>query len=138
MEWPAATFPSPLTPFTLCTPDAETLDGHLLRIHGRLAQNRRVEVRQVSSDDSLAECQMLFLPADAAEPESAWLAAAAGKPLLTVSNAPGFTARGGLIGLFIAADRVQFDILRDATLDAGLRVSSRLLALARKIAGCAR
>lgn len=135
VEWPAAQFPSPLTPLVVCTPDAEALDGHLLRVHGRLAQNRRVVVRQVKSGESLGECQVLFIPAKEITLMDEWLAAAAGKPVLTVSNSAGFTERGGMVGLFVEGDRVQFDIQRERTVAAGLRVSSRLMALARRVSG---
>lgn len=135
VEWPAAQFPSPLTPLVVCTPDAETLDGHLLRVHGRLAQNRRVVVREVKPGESLGECQVLFIPAKEITLMDEWLAAAAGKPVLTVSNAAGFTERGGMVGLFVEGDRVQFDIQRERTVAAGLRVSSRLMALARRVGG---
>lgn len=131
VEWPAAQFPSPKTPLVLCTPDGETLDGHLLRIHGRQAQNRRVVVRVIEAGDNLTGCHLLFLPRQETAAAATLLATAAGKPVLTVSNAPGFTAMGGMIGLFVEADRVHFDIDRDLAQAAGLRVSSRLLALAR-------
>jgi len=133
VEWPAAQFPTPQTPLVVCTPDAEALDGQLLRMHGRLAQNRRVAVRQVEAGEALADCQVLFLPVSHAGVLRDWLAAAEGRPLLTVSNVPGFTAQGGMVGLYVQADRVQFDIQRERTQAAGLRVSSRLLALARRV-----
>lgn len=138
VEWPATQFPSPLTPLVLCTPDAETLDGHLLRVHGRLAQNRRVVVRLVENGEQLTGCQLLFLPAQDDASIAGWLTAAAGKPLLTISNAPGFAARGGMIELFVKADRVHFDVQREVAAAAGLRISSRLLALARPAPGGAR
>lgn len=131
VEWPAGQFPSPKTPLVLCTPDGEALDGHLLRIHGRQAQNRRILVRVVDADDNLTGCHLLFLPARETTIAAALLATAAGKPVLTIANAADFTAQGGMIALFIDADRVHFDINRERAQASGLRVSSRLLALAR-------
>lgn len=138
IEWPAALFPSDKTPLVLCTPDTEALDGHLLRVHGRVAQGRRIVVRLVEPEDNLTGCHLLFLPRELAAPNATLLATAAGKPLLTVGNAPGFLEEGGMVGLFVQADRVHFDIDRDAARAAGLRVSSRLLALARVPPGGAR
>lgn len=132
VEWPAAQLPQPQTPLAVCSPDPEALDGHLLRIHGRVAQSHTVIVKIVSLDEGLAGCHVVFLPATAGPRINDWLAMAAGKPLLTVSDAPEFIERGGMIRLFVEADRVQFGIDRAQTLAAGLRVSSRLLALARR------
>lgn len=131
VEWPAAQFLSKKSPLILCTPDTDALDGHLLRIHGRMAKNRRVVVRIVDEGNDLADCHLLFLPKQEDVFSVTLLETAADKPLLTISNAPGFTESGGMIGLFVQADRVHFDINRELTQSVGLRVSSRLLALAR-------
>lgn len=133
VEWPATQFASPAAPLVLCSTQAAALDGQLQRIHGRQAQNRPVTLRELPEGDDLAGCHILYVARD--NHRQAWLDASAGKPILTVSDQPAFAAHGGMIGLFVAADRVQFEINRDAAQSAGLRVSSRLLALARTPGG---
>jgi hypothetical protein len=55
-------------------------------------------------------------------------------PVLTVSDAPDFAQRGGMIGFRLTEDsRVAFDINLKAVRAAGLRMSSQLLKIARLV-----
>jgi hypothetical protein len=54
-----------------------------------------------------------------------------GWPVLTVSDAEGFTSQGGVIGLLLEDDRVRFEIGVAAAQAAGLQISSKLLRLSR-------
>ena len=57
----------------------------------------------------------------------------ASAPVLTISDDAQFASRGGMIGLYVEDRRVRFEVNTDATDARGLRVSSRLLALARLV-----
>jgi hypothetical protein len=59
------------------------------------------------------------------------LAATGRASILTVSGLPGFARRGGVVGFVLEQRRVRFEINQGAAERAGLRVSSRLLNLAR-------
>lgn len=135
VEWPAASLPTAQSPIVICASSADTLDGQLLRVHGRLAQGRRVLVQIVDATADLASCHLLYLSRNELPLRAGWLAAIAGKPVLTVSDAPAFADEGGMISLFVEADRVRFGIDRAAAQGAGLHVSARLLALSRNAAG---
>lgn len=135
VEWPATALPASPAPIVLCTPDANALDGNLVRIHGREAQGHRIVVRVLSVPDTLDGCHMLFLPAVEASRAPAYLAGRERQPILTISDAPDFAGHGGVISLMVEAGRVHFAIDRAVATNAGLRVSSRLLALARNGAG---
>lgn len=50
--------------------------------------------------------------------------------VLTVSDAPGFAAAGGIIELFAEGNKVRFTINMEAASAAGLAISSRLAQLA--------
>lgn len=132
VAWPAASFPTPQTPLTVCAAHTDALQGQLVRMHGREAQGRRLMVRVVAPGEDLAGCHVLYLSPDERAQLPAWLAASARQPLLTVSEMPGFANNGGMIGLYVSEDRVHFSIARAQCERAGLQVSSRLLALARQ------
>ena len=51
--------------------------------------------------------------------------------MLTVSDAAGFAKAGGMIELFIEEDRMRFAVNVDALERAHVRLSSRVLALAK-------
>ena len=63
------------------------------------------------------------------------LRAAAGLPLVTVSDIDGFADAGGMIGLVEAGQRVQFEVSIASAQRANVRVSSQLLRLARSTRG---
>ena len=54
-------------------------------------------------------------------------------PVLTVSDGKGFAQAGGIIELYVEGGRMRFAINVDATARSGLRLSSRLLGLAKVI-----
>jgi hypothetical protein len=54
-------------------------------------------------------------------------------PVLTVSDGKGFSHASGIIELYVEAGRMRFAINVDAVERSGLRISSRLLGLAKVI-----
>ena len=54
-----------------------------------------------------------------------------GHAVLTVSNSPGFTAAGGMLGLFRSSGHVVFEANPSAIRNSGLMVSAKVLKLAR-------
>ena len=63
------------------------------------------------------------------------LAAADGKPILTVSDLPDFALAGGMIGLKIVDNHVRFDINARIARKVGLQLSAQLLRLADLVVG---
>ena len=58
----------------------------------------------------------------------------AGRPVLTVCNAPKCVRFGGMISLKVVSEKIRFVIDVDSAKSAGLKFSSKLLALAEKLA----
>jgi len=56
---------------------------------------------------------------------------AAGLPTLTIGETPRFVEQGGMIGFYPDGVNVRFEINPDAAARAKLRISSRLLQLAK-------
>lgn len=57
----------------------------------------------------------------------------AGRPILTVSDSPEFAQRGGVANFFIDGDRMRFAVNPAAAERARLRISSKLLTLAKVV-----
>ncbi len=53
--------------------------------------------------------------------------------VLTVSDAPGFAAHGGMVGFSAEGDRVRFEVNLGQAERTGLKLSAKLLALARLV-----
>ena len=52
-------------------------------------------------------------------------------PILTVGETPRFIEQGGIVNFFLENGKVRFEINRSAAERSGLRISSRLLQLAK-------
>ena len=75
----------------------------------------------------LRECHILYLP----KPDSGVLEAVRTLPVLTVGQAGDFIRAGGILGFFLQDGRLRFEISPEAAQRVGLRISSRLLMLAK-------
>lgn len=91
----------------------------------------RIEVRRIRALDDLHGCRVLFIPAAERERQREVLDAVRGKPVLTVGDAADFYAAGGMIQFVEEQAQVHFRINADAARAAGLKISSKLLSLAK-------
>jgi hypothetical protein len=125
-EWPAS---APSGPLTICVAGRNPLGTFLdATIKGETAAGRPIAARVILEPEP--GCHLIFVPRGAAT--TAYLRAAKGEPVLTVGEIPAFLEMGGIIN-FILDDEgaVKFEISPQAAERAQLRISSRLLQLAR-------
>jgi hypothetical protein len=95
-------------------------------------RDHAVEVRTLSNPGDASACHILVLTApDRIARE--WIRAAAPAPVLTVGDAGGFAAAGGIVGLYVEDDKVRFEINVEATQRAQIKLSSQLMKLARVV-----
>jgi hypothetical protein len=79
----------------------------------------------------LRACHLAFLDADAATTPADFVAALKGAPVLTVGNARGFVAAGGMLGLVRSGPRMAFEADPQAIQASGVGLSAKVLKLAR-------
>jgi len=101
----------------------KVVEGHPIAI-------RRTDLRQ-----PLTDCHILFGASLDESSARELLRAVAGHPILTVSDWESFAARGGVANFFIEGARMRFAVNPDAAERGRLRISSRLLTLARLVRG---
>lgn len=77
--------------------------------------------------------QILYVASSETQHLEAVLMEVAGSPVLTVADTPAFTAHGGMVGFAEDAGRVRFEINLGHAERSGLRISAKLLALARVV-----
>lgn len=99
-------------------------------LDAKRAGQRKLVARQLEPSTTVDSCAVLY--ADAASVDHSL---AATLPVLTVSDAPGFATRGGMIELFTENHRLRFVINVAHVNQAGLRISSDLLKLAASVQG---
>jgi hypothetical protein len=76
---------------------------------------------------------VLFINSAQDRQERRILEALKGIAILTVGESEDFLDNGGIICFVMHEDRVQFEISHKAAIEAGLRVSSRLLGVAKRV-----
>lgn len=131
VEWPPATFSTGNGSLQLCLWGDSALTRKLQTLHGREAQGRVIQIKPLANGNDWQGCHIIFLSDSGPSPRSQMLQTLNRSAVLTISDAQDFTRQGGMIGLFVEGNRVQFSINLNATQQSGLKLSARVLQLAR-------
>jgi hypothetical protein len=128
-EWPALPAQAPVR---VCVAGDDTMAGALEEtVRGQTIQSHGIQAVPLPGEESARACQVLFVSAADAKRAAALVSDIAAGPVLTVSDLERFTERGGMVELFVESGRMKFAINVDAVQRARIRLSSRLLGLAR-------
>ncbi len=137
VEWPPETFKGTLEPFTYCTIGDDPFHGALERtMNGKTIGQRSLRVEHLNGVKKIAECQVLFFGgAEEKKQMEEMLASAGTLPILTVGEADQFAKSGGAIGFCTEDNKIRFEVNLEAAGKAGLKISAKLLALAKTVLG---
>lgn len=130
VQWPEDAMP-PGSPLAICAADGEVFRALERLVIGRTAHDRRVVARATRADADHGDCAILYVRGVDHTRTNRLLDALGPATVLTVSDQRGFARWGGGIELFREDGRMVFLINRRAAERPGLRLSSRLLGLAR-------
>lgn len=134
VEWPPPAFADARSPLVIGVLGSEVLASELAAaVEGRTANGHPIMTRRVHEGDPVGSLHMLFVGRDHALQVHALLAAARGKPLLVVTETEESFAQGSTINFVVEDDKVRFDVAVGPAEAHGLRISSRLLAVARRV-----
>jgi hypothetical protein len=125
-EWPASA--APAGALTLCVVGDEALESALDQmVKGQIVSGHTLDVRRVSAADEARGCALLYVD-DASRGLAQRLQ---DLPVLTVSDAPRFSATDGIVELTLEDGHMGFSVNVDAANRSGVKLSSQLLRLAR-------
>jgi len=132
IEWPPGSYRDPGAPLAICIvgrdPFSADIEGDLrTRIVGR----HPVKVLTLKPTDTLSVCHMVFIPATENGQADKIVRDLKGSSTLTVGETEGFAELGGIINLTVAGNNVHFEVNQLAAQRAGLKISSKLLSLAK-------
>ena len=120
------------TPITLCLPAEETIGDVMAQtMRGQSVNGRRISVHRMAPGDAVRDCQVLFLTERDPRRLRATLEAASQASMLTVSDVERSASRGAVIELYEEDGRLRFAINVDSMARSRIKVSSRLLDLAK-------
>lgn len=135
VEWPA-TADDHDTSLQLCTVGEDPFHGELENtVEGKAIGSRVLHIRHLKDEQATQGCNMVFIGQGEGKRLSAILAGLHNSPVLTVGEAADFLGSGGMIRFCLEGNKVRFEINREAAESAKLRISSKLLLLARNVAG---
>jgi YfiR/HmsC-like len=132
VEWPAEALPSGKVPLLVCALGDYSFGTSLAESTRRVSVHR-LEIRRVHKSQELSACQILFVSRSEQKRYNQALDAVRGRTILTVGETPEFLDAGGVLSFSSEQGIVQSDVNLDAANKAHLKISSRLLALARRV-----
>jgi hypothetical protein len=136
VEWPPEAFHDAKSPLIFCIIGEDPFRGALEEsVKGKNVGNRLLQVHHLKGREQIADCQVLFISSGEKKHLGEDLAGAAGHPVLTVGETEHFAEDGGVIGLLVENDKVRFEINVQTAGKAKLKISSRLLLLAKTVIG---
>jgi len=133
VRWPAASAGGPLV---ICVAAQDSFAAALSQlVAGEQIDQRPLQVKSLENAGGVQGCSILFIGSAETARVDTLLAAAAGKPILTVGDAGDFLVRGGTIQFVLAEDHVRFSVNLSAANRCGLGLSSELLKVAVSVTG---
>ena len=136
IEWPEEAFKDAGSPLTYCTLGEDPFHGALdTSLGGKTIGARPMRVLHFKPSQEVQGCQVLFLGAAEKQLIPATLASLKERPVLTVGESERFAANGGMIGFLVENNKIRFEVNLEAAERSKLKISSRLLSLAKTVIG---
>jgi hypothetical protein len=132
VQWPSDAFSDPGSPLLICVVGQNPFQGEVEQsLSGRNVGAHPIKLKHLGVNDDPRSCHMVFVRAGELTAMPKLLARSAGSSVLTVGEAKGFAERGGIINLVKDENRLRFEINTGAAAQTRLKISSKLLSLAK-------
>jgi len=134
VQWPAGTAtPNGDLTFAILGDD-ELASVIAATFSTRSIGGHQVFVRCIRRIEDAKDCQVLYVAASESARVPQVVESLSGKCVLTTSDVPGFAAGGGMVNFVQENEKVRFEINPGSAERARLKISAKLLALARIVA----
>lgn len=134
VEWPEAVFADAASPLVIgILGDGRIAENLAEIVAGRQVSGRAIDVRRLRAGDSIKGVHVLFITRSQDRNLAAVLAEARLQSTLTITEWEEFDPAGSIINFIVVDDRVRFDIALEPAKRSNLRISSRLLNVARNV-----
>jgi uncharacterized protein DUF4154 len=136
VEWPPEAFKNAAAPLTYCTVGEDPFNGALEgALSGKNIGTHPIRVEHVKQGQELRSCQILFIGIAEKKRLAATLESVKSRPVLTVGDSEHFAQQGGIIGFCEEENKIRFEINLGAATSVKLRISAKLLSLAKTVLG---
>lgn len=134
VEWPALAFDHRDSPFVIAVAAQDGVAEEVERAAASATvDGHPVQVRRVDRLDGGLQAHLLFIDRSRSGQLADTLGQVRGRPLLVVTESEQALALGGMINFVIVENKVRFDIALAPAEASQLRISARLLAVARRV-----
>lgn len=134
VAWPDQVLPSKDTHLVFCTSASESFTQELRDISDRPLTGRRVQVVALGARSEADFCHLVFVDED--HTQNWFKYHGEGKQgQLVVGEDPSIIAKGGVINFFVEGEKLRFEISIQNAKGIDVKISSRLLKLARIVEG---
>jgi hypothetical protein len=116
-----------------CLLGADALSREVDALQGRVVQGRATVVQRKVPGESLKNCQVLFIGAQAIGGLAGVLEELRDRPVLTVADSVGATRQGVALNMLVERNKVSFEANLQPVRLARLQLSSKLLRLATRV-----
>ncbi|HWF48309.1 MAG TPA: YfiR family protein [Bryobacteraceae bacterium] len=134
VQWPANSAATKSGLFNICVygqdPFGSTLNA---TVADGIIDGKRVVAKHIIDANETLGCQILFISSSEDARLKKILETLNNAAVLTVSDMPRFSQRGGMIQFILEGNRVRFEVDLTATQSAGLALSSELLKVAAAV-----
>lgn len=131
VEWPTQASQGKDQPFGICILGADPFGPALdATLSGESIRGASLVARRIAKPGDIAGCQILFVSSSEESRLKDILAVLDRANVLTVSDIPRFSQRGGMIQFVVTGGKVRFEVNVKNAANAGLTLSSELLEVA--------
>jgi hypothetical protein len=132
VEWPTNRFSAPATPIRVGVLGKDPFGADLERtMSGRLIEHRKFEIVRIAEPEAAVNCHIVFISSSERRRLPYIVQTLHKAHVLTVGEHEQFLEEGGIIRFFLHQDTVRFEINPRGANEAGLRISSKLMQIAR-------
>ena len=132
VEWPSDAFGGGNAQLVIGVVGDDPFGGALDQaINGKTVNGRALVVRRLKWGQDLRSCHVLFISSSERKHLTQIIQSVKGASVLTVGDMGQFNQEGGIINFILAARQVRFEINSRGADQARLRISSKLMALAK-------
>ncbi|MFT3735615.1 MAG: YfiR family protein [Rhodocyclaceae bacterium] len=134
VTWPSGAFDQADAPFVIAVMQADDIAAELDKLtSGRNVNGHNVVVRRLTAGEATTGAQVLFIGSAASARINRALAATRALPVLTITELDESPIQASVINFVVVDEQVRFDVSLPVAERNMLKISSRLLAVARQV-----
>ena len=131
IDWSRDSFEGEDSPIRIGILGTGPIDTSLMNLNGKKVQRRSLEVARVNDLKNANEHHIIFINSSEKGQIRSILRSLKNTGILTIGDMPGFAKECGIINFYLKNGKVRFEINLEASHRENLKISSKLLRLAR-------